>query len=111
MGERMARILVHLSHGDRGWIVAEAPEVPGATSQGRTEEEALRNIREAVEGTLEVRMGFVLAGEKDAGGRPVELFERYGHPRAVPPGAWERLIEVDLDAVARRLRGPSRQNV
>lgn len=95
MGERGIRLLVHLSHGEHGWIVVEAPEVSGATSQGRTEEEALRNIREAVEGTLEVRLGFVLAEEKDASGR-LQLFEAYGHPRPVPQGAWERLIEVDL---------------
>ena len=111
MGERMIRLLVHMSRGERGWVVAEAPEVPGAISQGRTEEEALRNIQEAVEVTLEVRLGFVLAEEKDESGRPVQLFEAYGHPRPVPPGAWERLIEVDLDAIARRLRGPSRQGV
>ena len=111
MGERMIRLLVHMSCGERGWVVVEAPEVPGAISQGRTEEEALRNIQEAVEGTLEVRLGFVLAEEKDESDRPVQLFEAYGHPRPVPPGAWERLIEVDLDAIARRLRGPSRQGV
>ncbi len=111
MGERVIRVLVHLSPGERGWIVAEAPEVPGATSQGRTEEEALRNLQEAVEGTLEVRLGFVLADEKDTLGRPVQLFEAYGHPRPAPSGAWERLLEVDLDAIARRLRGPSRQGV
>jgi len=111
MGERVVRLVVHMSRGERGWIVAEAPEVPGAISQGRTEEEALRNIQEAVEGTLEVRLGFVLAEEKDDSGRPVQLFEAYGHPRPVPPGAWERLIEVDLDAIARRLRGESRQGV
>ena len=111
MGERVIRLLVHLSSGERGWIIADAPEVPGATSQGRTEDEALRNIQEAVEGTLEVRLGFVLGDEKDASGRPVQLFEAYGHPRPLPAGAWERLIEVDLDAIARRLRGPSRQSV
>ena len=111
MGKRVVRLLVHLSGGEQGWIVAEAPEVPGAISQGRAEDEALRNIQEAVEGTLEVRLGFVLGEEKDASGRPVQLFEAYGHPRPVPPGAWERLIEVDLDAIASRLRGPSRQSV
>ena len=111
MGERVIRLLVHLSRGDRGWIVAEAPEVPGAASQGRTDEEALRNIQEAVEGILEVRLGFVQTGEKDAAGRRVQLFEDYGHPRPVPPGTWERLIEVDLDAITRRLGGPSRQSV
>lgn len=111
MGERVIRLLVHMSRGERGWIVAEVPEVPGAVSQGRTEQEALRNIQEAAEGTLEVRLGFVLGEEKDESGRPVQLFEAYGHPRPVPPGAWERLIEVDLDAIASRLRGPSRQGV
>ena len=111
MGERVIRILVHLSRGERGWIVAEAPEVPGAVSQGRTEEEALRNIQEAVEGTLEVRFGFVLAEERDASGRPVQLFEAYGHPRTLPTGAWERLIEVDLDVIASRLRGASGKRV
>lgn len=107
MGERVVRILVQLSRGEQGWIVAEAPEVPGAISQGRTETEALRNIQEAVEGTLEVRLGFVLGQERDAQGRSVQLFEDYGHPRSVPPGASERLIEVDLDAIARRFRGSS----
>ena len=111
MGERRIRVLVHLARGDRGWIVAEAPEVPGAVSQGRTEDEALRNIQDAVEGVLEVRLGFVLNDEKDESGRPVQLFEAYGHPRTPPPGAWERLIEVDLDAITRRLRRPSGQSV
>ncbi len=101
MGQRVVCVLVHLSRGDRGWIVAEAPEVPRAVSQGRTEEEALRNIQEAVEGTLEVRLGFVLGGEKDDSGRPVQLFEAYGHPRLAPGGTWERLIEVDIDAIGR----------
>ena len=31
-----------------GWIVAEVPELPGCISQGRTEAEALANIREAI---------------------------------------------------------------
>ena len=108
---RVIRLLVHLSRGDQGWIVAEPPEVPGAVSQGRTEDEALRNIQDAVEGVLEVRLGFVLNDERDDSGRPVQLFEAYGHPRPPAPGAWERLIEVDLDAIARRLRRPSSQSV
>jgi predicted RNase H-like HicB family nuclease len=111
MGERVIRILVHMSRGERGWIVAEAPEVPGAVSQGRTEDEALQNIHEAVEGMLETRLGFVLGEERDASGRPVQLFEAYGHPRALPVGAWERLIEIDIDAIARRLRGTSNKSV
>jgi predicted RNase H-like HicB family nuclease len=108
MGVRVVRVLVHLRRGEDGWMVAEAPEVPGATSQGRTEDEALRHIQEAVEGVLEVRLGFVLAGETDASGRPAQIFDGYGHPRTVPPGSWEHLIEVDLDAIADRLRGAIR---
>ena len=110
MGERVIRVLVHLSRGDQGWIIAEAPEVPGAVSQGRTEDEALRSIRDAVEGVLEVRLGFVLNGERDDSGRPIQIFDAYGHPRTPPPGGTERLIEVDLDAIARRLRHPSSQS-
>jgi predicted RNase H-like HicB family nuclease len=32
-----------------GWIVAEVPELPGCFSQGRTEAEALANIREGID--------------------------------------------------------------
>ncbi len=34
--------------GDEGWIVASIPEVPGALSQGRTREEARRNVIDAL---------------------------------------------------------------
>lgn len=44
---------VLLRPGEDGWIVAECPVLPGCISQGRTREEALRNIREAIELTLE----------------------------------------------------------
>lgn len=35
-----------------GWIVAYVPALKGCVSQGRTREEALDNIRDAVEGWL-----------------------------------------------------------
>jgi predicted RNase H-like HicB family nuclease len=38
---------VVLEPGEDGWIVAECPALPGCVSQGRTEEEAIENIREA----------------------------------------------------------------
>jgi predicted RNase H-like HicB family nuclease len=38
-----------------GWYVVECPVIPGCATQGRTEEEALANIREAIELCLEVR--------------------------------------------------------
>ena len=34
---------------EEGWIVAECPALPGCVSQGRTEQEATENIREAIE--------------------------------------------------------------
>jgi len=36
-----------------GYFVAEVPALPGCLSQGKTKEEALQNICEAVEGWLE----------------------------------------------------------
>ena len=35
--------------------VAEAPELPGCFSQGKTLDEAMENIRDAIEGVLVVR--------------------------------------------------------
>ena len=33
---------------DEEWIVAECPALPGCVSQGKTEQEALANIKEAI---------------------------------------------------------------
>lgn len=35
-------------HKEENWIIAEVLELPGCISQGRTEAEALANIREAM---------------------------------------------------------------
>jgi predicted RNase H-like HicB family nuclease len=40
---------------ETGTIVAECPAIPGCVSQGRTEAEALENIREAIVGCLAAR--------------------------------------------------------
>ena len=40
---------------DDDWYVAECPSLPGCVSQGRTQQEAIENIREAIELSLEVR--------------------------------------------------------
>jgi predicted RNase H-like HicB family nuclease len=40
---------VVLSPGEDGWILATCPVIPGCTTQGRTRDEALANIREAIE--------------------------------------------------------------
>jgi len=41
--------------GEDGWLVVECPVIPGCISQGRTREEALRNIREAIDLCLEAQ--------------------------------------------------------
>lgn len=43
------KLKVILEKGEDGYIVAHCPALKGCWSQGRTEEEALKNIREAIE--------------------------------------------------------------
>ena len=38
--------------GEDDYWVAECPSLPGCVSQGRTREEAIQNIREAIEGYI-----------------------------------------------------------
>ena len=47
--------IVTLEEGEDGYIIAECPALPGCMSQGRTREEALTNIREAIQGIVKVR--------------------------------------------------------
>jgi predicted RNase H-like HicB family nuclease len=49
------KLVVTLERDESGMVVAECPAIPGCVSQGRTEEEALANIREAIVGSLTVR--------------------------------------------------------
>ena len=44
---------------DNMWIV-ECPTIPGCISQGKTKEEALENIKDAISACLEVRAEFDL---------------------------------------------------
>ncbi len=39
---------VLLYPGEDGYIVAEVPSLPGCVSQGKSREEALENVREAI---------------------------------------------------------------
>lgn len=43
---------VEFETDEDGWVLASCPTLPGCHSQGRTKDEALANIREAVEGYL-----------------------------------------------------------
>ena len=51
----MQEWIVTLEKDEDGWYVIECPAIPGCVSQGRTEEEALENIRDAITGCLAVR--------------------------------------------------------
>lgn len=51
------KIKVILEQGEDGYVVAHCPTLKSCWSQGRTREEALRNIREAVELYLEPEPG------------------------------------------------------
>ncbi len=47
------KLHVMIEQDEAGYYVAEVLAVPGCLSQGNTREEALANIREAIEGWLE----------------------------------------------------------
>jgi predicted RNase H-like HicB family nuclease len=49
------KLPVLLTPGEDGWLVAECPLIPGCISQGKNHEEALANIREAIELCLETK--------------------------------------------------------
>jgi len=49
------RLIVTLERDETGMMVAECPAIPGCVSQGKTEEEALANIREAIAACVEAR--------------------------------------------------------
>ena len=48
----LLRLLVVFQTDEDGWEVASCPTLPGCHSQGRTREEALANVREAIRGYL-----------------------------------------------------------
>jgi predicted RNase H-like HicB family nuclease len=48
------KLHVVIERDEAGYYIAEVPALPGCFSQGKTKAEALQNIREAVEGWLEV---------------------------------------------------------
>jgi predicted RNase H-like HicB family nuclease len=49
------RFTVTIERDEDGMWVVECPAIPGCVSQGRTKEEALANIQEAIQLCLEVR--------------------------------------------------------
>ncbi len=49
------KLLITIYQDEDGVFIAECPSIPGCVSQGNTEEEADRNVREAIKECLEVR--------------------------------------------------------
>ncbi len=45
---------VIIKPGEDGFWLAECPSLPGCISQGQSKEEAIQNIREAIQGYLDV---------------------------------------------------------
>ena len=66
-GSRDTLLKVLFSDGEDGFIIAECPQLPGCMSQGKTREEALRNLMDAIESVLVVRMS-QLIGEVPTNG-------------------------------------------
>ena len=56
--------------GEDDYWVAECPTLPGCISQGKTREEAMLNIREAI-------VGYIAALEEDGLPVPEERFELF----------------------------------
>lgn len=65
---------VYIERDEDGVFVAECPSLPGCISQGKTREEARKNIREAMEAYL-------------------ESLKKHDEP--VPPPIHEEIIEVN----------------
>jgi len=49
------KLFVTIDRDEDGIFVAECPAIPGCVSQGRTEEEALQSIQDAIRECLAVR--------------------------------------------------------
>jgi predicted RNase H-like HicB family nuclease len=49
------KFLITMYQDEDGMFIAECPSIPGCVSQGKTEEEAEKNIQEAIKECLEVR--------------------------------------------------------
>ena len=66
------RIIVE--QDEEGTFVAECPSLPGCISQGKNRDEALRNIKDAIQGYL-------------------ESLKKHNEP--IPPSIEEEMVEVN----------------
>jgi predicted RNase H-like HicB family nuclease len=52
----LKNLSVILTTGEDGWLIAVCPLIPGCITQGRTRDEALANMREAIELCLQTQV-------------------------------------------------------
>ncbi len=69
------RYRVLIEQDEDGVFVAECPSLPGCISQGATRDEALTNVKDAIEGYLT---------------------SLRNHDEPIPPSIWEETVEVGL---------------
>jgi predicted RNase H-like HicB family nuclease len=60
---------------DGDWFIAYCPEIPGANGQGRTKEESLASLVEAIRLILEDRREDALRGVPDDASRETVMIE------------------------------------
>ncbi|MGE5446228.1 MAG: type II toxin-antitoxin system HicB family antitoxin [Ignavibacteriales bacterium] len=49
------KFIITIFQDEDGMFISECPSIPGCVSQGKTEQEAEKNIQEAIKECLEVR--------------------------------------------------------
>jgi len=50
------KFIITIEQDEDGVFIVECPSIPGCVSQGKTEQEALENIEDAIKQCLEVRV-------------------------------------------------------
>ncbi len=50
------KFIITINRDEDGMYIAECPSIPGCFSQGKTEEEAQKNIQDAIKNCIEVRL-------------------------------------------------------
>ena len=62
----MRQVIIY--HGEDNYYIAECPSLPGCISQGKTREDVIKNIKEAIE-------GYILTLKEDNIPVPAENFD------------------------------------